>query len=270
MKITVVIEDTAPGNLLKEWGLSLYIEYDDTNYLLDTGASSKFLENAEKLGVDIKAVDYAVLSHAHDDHSNGMDGFFEVNPTAPFYIREGVAENNYRKEGSQMVYEGIIPGTLNRYKDRIIYVKGDYRIAENVYLIPHKTPGLEKVGEASGMYLKSGDQMIPDNLFHEQSLVFDTSNGLVIFNSCSHGGADVIIKEVAETFKGREILAMIGGFHLFKTPEQEVRALAARLRATGVKNIYTGHCTGEKAYAILVEELGTLVTYLGTGEVFEL
>lgn len=270
MKVTVVIEDTAPDNLLKEWGLSLHIEYDGKNYLLDTGASSKFLENAEKLGVDISAVDYAVLSHAHDDHSNGMDGFFKVNSTAPFYIREGVAENNYRKEESEMVYEGIIPGTLSRYKDRIKYAEGDYTIAENVYLIPHKTQGLEKIGEKSGMYLKIGEKMIADNLFHEQSLVFDTPKGLVIFNSCSHGGADVIINEVADTFKGKEVLAMIGGFHLFKTPEQEVRELAGRLKETGVKNIYTGHCTGEKAYAILVEELGCLVTYLGTGEVFEL
>jgi 7,8-dihydropterin-6-yl-methyl-4-(beta-D-ribofuranosyl)aminobenzene 5'-phosphate synthase len=270
MKITVVIEDTAPENLLKEWGLSLHIEYEGKNYLLDTGASSKFLENAEKLNVDISNVDYAVLSHAHDDHSNGMDGFFEVNKTAPFYIREGSAENCYRKEGLEMLYEGIIPGTLNRYKDRIVYAGGDYKIADDVYLIPHKTPGLEKIGERSQMYLKINGEMIFDNLFHEQSLVFDTKKGLVIFNSCSHGGADVIIKEVANTFKGKEILAMIGGFHLFNTPSQEVRALAGSLKETGVKNIYTGHCTGEKAYAILAEELGDLVTYLGTGKVFEL
>lgn len=270
MKITVVIEDTAPENLLKEWGLSLYIEYGGKSFLLDTGASSNFLKNAEQLNIDISTVDFAVLSHAHDDHSNGMDGFFLINKTAPFYIREGVAENNYRKEGAEMIYEGIIPGTLSRYKDRIVYVGGDYMIAENVYLIPHKTPGLERVGEKSGMYLKLGDKMIADNLFHEQSLVFDTKNGLVIFNSCSHAGADVIIREVADTFKGKGVLAMIGGFHLFKTPEQEVRALAASLKETGVKNIYTGHCTGEKAYDILKEELGSLVTYLGTGEVFEL
>ena len=270
MKVSVVIAHTAPENLLKVWGLSLYIEYKEKKYLLDTGASSQFLENAEKLGVDISAVDYAVLSHAHDDHADGMDGFFSVNARAPFYIREGVAENNYRQEGPDMVYEGIIPGTLERYKDRIVYASGDYRIAEDVYLIPHKTPGLEKVGERSGMYLKIDGRMVADNLFHEQSLVFDTEKGLVIFNSCSHAGADVIINEVAATFKGKCVLAMLGGFHLFKTSEEEVRALAGRLEQTGVKNIYTGHCTGEKAYDILKEELGECVMYLGTGRVIQL
>ncbi|NCB41871.1 MAG: MBL fold metallo-hydrolase [Clostridia bacterium] len=268
MKITVVIEDTAPETLIKEWGLSLHIEYEGKSYLLDTGASSKFLQNAEKLNIDISRVDYAVLSHAHDDHSNGMDGFFEINQTAPFFIREGSAENCYRQEGAEMVYEGIIRGTLEKYKDRIVYAAGDYKISDKVYLIPHKTPGLEKIGEKSGMYLKFGEEMFPDPLDHEQSLVFDTEEGLVIFNSCSHGGADVIIREVSNTFKGKDVLAMIGGFHLFKTPDQDVRILASNLKETGVKKILTGHCTGENAYAILEEELGELVSYLGTGKVF--
>lgn len=270
MKITVVIEDSAPENLLKEWGLSLHIEFQGKNYLLDTGASSKFLKNAEKLDIDISNVDYAVLSHAHDDHSNGMDAFFEVNKRAPFYIRKGAAENCYRQEGSEMLYEGIIKGTLNRYKDRIVYAGGDYKIADNVYLIPHKTPGLEKVGKRSKMFLEIEGKMVPDDLSHEQSLVFVTEEGLVIFNSCSHGGADVIIREVADTFKGKEVLAMIGGFHLFETPDQEVRALAGNLKETGVKNIYTGHCTGAKAYSILFNELGDIVSNLDTGKVIEL
>lgn len=270
MKITVVIEDSAPETLLKEWGLSLHIAFQGKNYLLDTGASSNFLKNAEKLGVDIADVDYAVLSHAHDDHSNGIDGFFAVNEMAPLYLRNGTAENCYRQEGSEMLYEGIMKGTLNRYKDRIVYVQGDYKIAENVYLIPHKTPGLEKIGERSKMYVEINGEMIFDDLSHEQSLVFVTEKGLVIFNSCSHGGADVIIREVAETFKGKDVLAMIGGFHLFETAGKEVRELAESLKHTGVKKIYTGHCTGKKAYSILSQALGPIVSDLDTGKVIEL
>lgn len=270
MKITILIENTAPEHLIEEWGLSVHIAYEEKNYLLDTGASEKFLENAKKLKLDISEVDYAILSHAHNDHSDGMDAFFEVNQKAPFYIREGSAENCYTKNESSMIYEGIIPGTLERYKDRIVYAAGDYKIEENVYLIPHKTPGLEVAGEKAGMYLEIDGKMVPDDLAHEQSLVFDTKDGLVIFNSCSHGGADVIIREVADTFKDKEVLAMIGGFHLFETPAEEVLALAGRLKATGVKKIYTGHCTGEDSYAILAKELGTIVSDINTGKVFEL
>lgn len=45
----------------------------------------------------------------------------------------------------------------------------------------------------------------------------------MIFNSCSHGGADTIINEVKATYPGREIRALIGGFHIYKRTEEEVR-----------------------------------------------
>ena len=118
------------------------------------------------------------------------------------------------------------------------------------------------------MFVERDGEMVPDDLSHEQSLVFDTENGLVIFNSCSHAGADVIVREAAEALPGRPILAMIGGFHLFDTPQDEVRALAERLAATGVRHVITGHCTGEASYETIRSAPGPLVSYLGTGSVF--
>ena len=76
MIATVLTDNIADGELQGEWGLSIYIEYQNRNILLDTGASDLFLKNAEKLGRKIEDVDYAVLSHAHYDHADGMDAFF--------------------------------------------------------------------------------------------------------------------------------------------------------------------------------------------------
>ena len=56
---------------------------------------------------------------------------------------------------------------------------------------------------------------------------------------------------------------------LFRS-DQEVRALARRLRDTGVAQILTGHCTGERGFALLREELGAQVTQFSTGLVVEL
>lgn len=80
------------------------------------------------------------------------------------------------------------------------------------------------------MYLQIGEKWVTDSFAHEQSLVFDTEKGLVIFNSCSHGGADNIIREVSETFPGERIYALLGGFHLFKTTDDEVCEFAERAR----------------------------------------
>ena len=48
-----------------------------------------------------------------------------------------------------------------------------------VYLIPHKTPGLQEIGKRKMMYLKTPQGFVPDNFSHEQSLVIDTDKGLV-------------------------------------------------------------------------------------------
>ena len=71
MKATVLVDNISHDNIIGEWGLSIFIEYQDKKILLDTGASGLFLRNAEKLGIDMKAVDFGVLSHAHYDHAHG-------------------------------------------------------------------------------------------------------------------------------------------------------------------------------------------------------
>lgn len=78
------------------------------------------------------------------------------------------------------------------------------------------------------------------------------------------------IWEAATEFPDKKIYALIGGFHLFARKEAEVRLLAKRIRETGIQKVYTGHCTGEKAYRALREELATAVEQLYTGLVIEL
>ena len=76
LEMTVLIDNVAAEPLAGEWGLSILITADDRSILLDTGASHLFAQNAERLGIDLNSVDTGVLSHAHYDHSDGMDTFF--------------------------------------------------------------------------------------------------------------------------------------------------------------------------------------------------
>lgn len=265
MKATVLIDNIAQDNLISEWGLSIYIEYGEQKILLDTGASGKFLKNAGNMGIDISQVDIGILSHAHFDHANGMQRFFSINNKAKFYLREGSKENCYSKKSFIPFYIGIKKGTLKEYSDRIQFVEGDYEVSKGISLISHKTEGLEIIGKANSMYIRQGRKWLPDNLAHEQSLIFETEKGLVIFNSCSHAGADTVIQEVANTYPGKKLYALIGGFHLYNTPEESVHTLAHRIKDTGIEKVYTGHCTGGKAYQILKKELGDSVCQLKTG-----
>lgn len=262
----VLIDNLTNSELFCEWGLSFYIEENEKKILLDTGNSEKFAENAKKMGVDLSEVQWGVLSHAHYDHADGMPTFFAENGKAKFYLRKGVSENCYGKKNFFLYkYNGIQPGILENYKERIEYVEGDHQLTEGVYLIPHKTVGLERIAKRVKLFIKDNGKMFPDDFAHEQSLVIDTPKGLVIFNSCSHGGADNIITEVAATFPDKEICGYVGGLHLYKSSETEIRALARRMKETGIKRVVTGHCTGEEAFRILKEELGDRVEQMYTG-----
>ena len=265
MKATVLIDNIAHNDCCGEWGLSVFIEHEGKNILLDTGASGKFAKNAEKLGIDLRAVDYGVLSHAHYDHSDGMKDFFALNDKAYFYLQEDCKEKCFGRRFIFIKYIGIKKAILKNFDDRIKYINGKAELCKNAYLLPHTTESLESIGKKAGMLITSNGRLTHDSFSHEQSLVLRTEKGLVIFNSCSHGGADNIINEVGEVFPQEKIHALIGGFHLYRSDEEEVRALARRIKDTGIEKIYTGHCTGNKAFDILKEILGEGAAQLKVG-----
>ena len=86
MVTKVLIDNITKDDLLCEWGLSFYIEYDGHKILLDTGSGSNFAENAKALGVDLAQIEYGILSHAHYDHADGMPAFFAENKNSTYKI----------------------------------------------------------------------------------------------------------------------------------------------------------------------------------------
>lgn len=89
MRVTALIENRPNENnpdLKAEWGLSLHIAFNGHNILFDTGSSSSFAENAERLSIDITSVDAVVLSHYHFDHGGGLKHFFKLNKRADVYL----------------------------------------------------------------------------------------------------------------------------------------------------------------------------------------
>ena len=87
MKIIALMENTAAvPDVLSEHGLSLYLEGKGHRILFDTGQSENFAVNAKRLGVDLAAVDLAILSHGHYDHGGGLKRFLELNQKAPVYL----------------------------------------------------------------------------------------------------------------------------------------------------------------------------------------
>ena len=279
MKVTVLIENTAPegSGLAFESGLSLYIEYKDKKILLDAGISGDFAANAEKLGVDLKAVELGVLSHGHFDHSDGLRAFFPLNDKVDFHLRPG-AEGPYFSMKPTVHFIGIHRDIWRDYQNRFRFVEGIHELGEGMWLLPDGDVDPEFVGRAKDLVYKRGeDDFIPDDFRHEQSLVFETERGLVVFNSCSHSGIVNIVRGVQKMLPGKKVHAVVGGFHMFgkNTPngmncsEEYVYKVADALKQLGVEEVYTGHCTGPNALALLKERFGAGCYGMTTGQTFE-
>ena len=265
MHITVLSDNNGTETLAGEWGLSILIEHGALRILLDAGASDLFLKNAATLGKDLQNLDFAVLSHAHYDHADGFVPLLRENPGLKVCVRSCTEANCYADKENGMEYIGVAPALIEELEDRLQRVDGDCEIAEGVWLIPHKARHRSRIGAQERMFFKSCCTLYPDDFSHEQSLVFETEQGLCIFNSCSHAGASEIIGEVCDTFPGQKVHAYVGGFHLYKKTPEEVEAFAARLKACGAERILTGHCTGDEAYAILKAHLGDRITRFRVG-----
>lgn len=249
MNVTVLIENCSPQGLVHEHGLSLHLTYRGRSYLLDGGSSGRFAENAGALGIDLGTVDAAVLSHGHYDHADGLAAFLEANAAAKVYARPAVQEPDYFKLGPIRKSIGVNPNLFARSLSRFDFADGPRELCPGLHLVPDAVP-------------------------HEQSLVAETAQGLVVFNSCCHAGADRIVRDILSRFPGRRVFALLGGFHLMgplgvKTlgvPPEAVQALARALtEELGVEQVYTGHCTGAPAFQLLKEALGERLHPLDTG-----
>ena len=275
MELTVLIENLGPEHLAREHGLAVHIRFRGHSILLDTGSSGAFADNATALGVDLSGVEFAVLSHGHYDHADGLRAFFAANDTTPMLVRRGALGPHYSMRGDTPPrFVGIHRDICRDYAHRLVEVDGLYELTQGAWLVPNPPPE-ESPERAQHLYKKLGeDQFVVDDFSHEHSLVLENGEGLVILNSCCHAGAANIAAHIAKLFPGKPIAALLGGFHMMGATGTDsincsadyVRTVANEFKRLDIAQIYTGHCTGHPAFALLQEQLGDRLNYMKTGD----
>ena len=205
------------------------------------------------------------MSHAHYDHADGIDTFFSLNDHAPFLVREGSCENCFGINEGDLHYIGIRRGVLDRHAARIEYVKGVYEICGGIWLVPHRKADYSAIALRNDLYTVDHEERFPDDFAHEQSLVIETGQGLVVFNSCSHTGMANILKDISELLGRSDVCAYVGGLHLYKMTDEELDMLASEIESTNVRHIFTGHCTGDHAFSFLKGRLGERIEQFSSG-----
>ena len=275
MKIITLLENGACDAALgSAHGLSLYIETPKHKILFDMGPDEQFLSNAEKLGVDLREVDLAILSHGHYDHGGGLEAFCKRNPTAKIYLRKGAfGEYVALEEDESLRYIGLDPA-LQKYADRFVFTDESLWLDEELRLFSDVPDTYGALSASGKLKERQGENLLQDRFLHEQDLLITAEGKTVLVSGCSHRGIVNILRSARALASG-EIDDMIGGFHLFQLEEGDPAAdklieMIGTALLAGETVYYTGHCTGDYAYEKLNSILGGRLHRVMGGTVLEL
>lgn len=275
MKVITLIENTKESSkdLICEHGLSIYIETNNKRVLFDTGRTNNFIINAKNLGINLEEIDATVISHGHSDHGGGLLSFLDINNKAKVYSKKCIDQDYYFNTMISSKNISIKKEVFNKYLHRFNYINEFTEIMDNVYIItdidrPYEIPIGNKY-----LFAREKEKIVRDKFQHELIMVIREKNELIIFTGCSHNGTANMIETVKNRFPNLKIKALIGGFHLVKMPliesldtsQDEIDIIVKKIREENIEKVYTGHCTGKKAFKKLQMDLGNDITYIRTG-----
>ena len=276
LKITILSTMLADDGI-GEWGFAALVEADGRKILFDTGARpNTVLENARELKLDLSDVQDVILSHFHDDHTTGL-----------MTLRRDFSRSNPNALSRVHVAQGIFLERRGHNPNPMIQMKKDYEATGGVFVVHDKPgeifPGIWLTGPVPRVYpeknypagteVNTGTAWVEDTVPDDQSLVFNTSRGLVLLSGCGHSGIINTLQYARGFVHAAPVDAAIGGFHLFAASDQQLAWTASKLKEYQTARILGAHCTGIESVYRLRELLGlTRQTCLvGTiGAVYEL
>jgi 7,8-dihydropterin-6-yl-methyl-4-(beta-D-ribofuranosyl)aminobenzene 5'-phosphate synthase len=230
LEIRVVFDNTsAREDLRRSWGFSAVVDFGGHRVLFDAGSDPiLLLEHLEKMQIDPKTIEHAVISHQHGDHLRGVYWVFEKNPAMQVHFLDCFPDEAFRR------------ATAVKMKP--------HRVTEPFEVVP----GVYSTGIVEGE---------PP----EQSLVIETSRGLVMLVGCSHPGV-VKLVETAQTQRKKDSLRLLlGGFHMLRKRPDEIKTAINRLQGLNVQTVIPAHCSGDLAKELFPIAYGDQFNTAGAG-----
>jgi 7,8-dihydropterin-6-yl-methyl-4-(beta-D-ribofuranosyl)aminobenzene 5'-phosphate synthase len=250
MRWTVLSDNRSNDNsLFTEHGLSIFLQTEQHNILLDTGASNVFIRNTELLGVDLNDVDYVFISHGHCDHAGGLRYLLECNRQAKVIVSPDAMNGKFlSKRGN---FHNITTEWPEIDDKRLISIEHTCEVEAGICVIAH-IPQIHPMPKGNqNLYVQDTDgNYIHDDFRHELVLYID---GL-LFTGCAHSGLENILAACPWP-----VSTVVGGFHLLdgQETEEEIKALGQKLKVNYPNTLfYTSHCTSDIIFGVMKDVMG--------------
>lgn len=256
--ITTVVENAAGrADLQAEHGLAVWIDTGRHRVLFDTGQSDLVLANVRALDIGLEQTDAIVLSHGHYDHTGGLAGALSVARRATVFLHPAALADKYARDGNGRCRAIGMPRAcrvaLSRHPVRSVPTEGITEVVEGVFATG-AVPRANDFEDTGGPFFLDEACTQPDLLVDDQSLFFESPEGLIVVLGCAHAGI-INVLEYIHRVTGRPIHTVLGGTHLGSASEHRLERTVEALRRLGVKRLGPAHCTGQAASARLQQEL---------------
>lgn len=258
LTITVVVDNSTSGKLLGEHGLSFYIETDKHKILFDAGRGKAFESNVKSLSIDLKKIDYLILSHGHYDHTNGI-GFVLENSSDK--LKTLIHSNGLNSKYSVVMNKARNIGmskynifALKQMAEKLIFTDTFTKIAEDIF-ITGQIPKTHSSESSKTNFFIDEAGVNSDNLQDDQAMFFHTPKGVVVLLGCCHSGIANTLDYIAKLAKTTKIYAVIGGMHLKNAPLERMNLAIDTFKKYNVQLLAPCHCTGQKECAFIYSQL---------------
>lgn len=264
MKLTLLADNNTfiDRYYLGEPAFSCLLEDGDFSLLLDTGYSDVFLQNADKLGLDLAGVSAVALSHGHEDHTGGLPLLLErCGQHRPRIIAHPLALEEKHYPGGAPIGLSMDRRELSR-RAEITLTRSPLRLSEHlVFLgeIPRQLPF-----EARLPIGLTGEE--DDLLYDDTAICYETPRGIYLITGCSHSGICSIAEHAKRVCGNDRILGILGGLHLLSFNDR-AQSTIDYLDVQDLEVLYPCHCTGLEVKARMfgrlpVREAGVGLTLL--------
>ena len=274
IKATIVSENCVyhiPG-AVAEHGLSIFLETDRGNYLLDTGQGKTIINNALVLGVDLKTIKDIIISHHHWDHTGGLLPVLDyLKGSTRIFAHPDLFKESYSLRGGKEHFIGVpYPRPLLEAKGAKFDFSDQFReIEPGLWLtgeVPRRTD--YEAGDPKQV-IKTGEGFAKDEIRDDQSVVVETEKGLFIILGCCHSGIINTLSYIEEKMGRRHIHAVIGGTHLGPVSDNQREKSIEALKAFDIERLGVSHCTGQKTSTLLAGAFGSRFFFCTVGTVVE-